>query len=84
MTATIQGAVPDGLRAGTLGLTDSVMVAAALLGSLAAPFLVSALGPVPLVLLLAVCCAAAAVHRQAAPVATGVVIPRKRGVGQRV
>ena len=84
VTATIQGAVPDGLRAGTLGLTDSVMVAAALLGSLAAPFLVSAFGPVPLVLLLAVCCAAAAVHPSAAPVATVVVIPRQRRAGQRV
>ena len=85
VTATIQDAVPDGLRAGTLGLTDSVMVAAALLGSLAAPFLVSALGPVPLVVLLGLCCAAASVRPPAAPVAAArVLIPQQRRAGQRV
>jgi MFS family permease len=85
VTATIQEAVPDGLRAGTLGLTDSVMVAAALLGSLAAPFLVSALGPVPLVVLLGLCCAAASVRPPAAPVtAAQVRIPQQRRAGQRV
>lgn len=85
VTATIQDAVPDGLRAGTLGLTDSVMVAAALLGSLAAPFLVSALGPVPLVVLLGLCCAAASLRPRAAPVAAArVLIPQQRRAGQWV
>jgi MFS family permease len=53
LTETIQDAVPDGARAGVLGLTDTVMVAAALLGSLVAPWLSSALGPRAAVLLLA-------------------------------
>jgi hypothetical protein len=44
VTETIQDAVPDRVRAGVLGLTDSVMVAAALVGSLVAPGLVAALG----------------------------------------
>jgi MFS family permease len=53
LTETIQDAVPDSARAGVLGLTDTVMVAAALLGSLAAPWLSSAVGPRSAVLLLA-------------------------------
>ena len=61
VTETIQDAVPDAQRAGTLGLTDSAMVGAALLGSLAAPFLVTALGARPLLLLLAASCVAALV-----------------------
>jgi MFS family permease len=60
-TETIQGAVPDDRRAGILGLTDSSMVAAALAGSLIAPWLATTLGPRALVLLLAVACAAATV-----------------------
>jgi len=84
VTATIQEAVPDGLRAGTLGLTDSVMVAAALLGSLAAPFLVSALGAVLLVVLLALCCAAASVRPPVATIAARALVPQQRRAGQRV
>ena len=84
VTATIQEAVPDGLRAGTLGLTDSVMVAAALLGSLAAPFLVSALGAVLLVVLLALCCAAASLRPPVASAATRALVPQQRRAGQRV
>jgi MFS family permease len=60
VTEQIQDAVPDEHRAGTLGLTDSVMVGAALVGSLLAPTLVSALGPRGLLVLLAVACAATA------------------------
>lgn len=45
VTEAIQDAVPDWQRAGTLGLTDSVILGASLLGSLAAPWLSSALGP---------------------------------------
>ncbi len=61
VTGQIQDAVPDEHRAGTLGLTDSVMVGAALVGSLVAPALVSALGPRGLLVLLAAACVAAAV-----------------------
>ncbi|HET9827542.1 MAG TPA: hypothetical protein VFQ11_03455 [Nocardioidaceae bacterium] len=46
-------AVPDAQRAGALGLTDSVMVGAGLLGSLTAPWLSSALGPRGALLVLA-------------------------------
>ena len=53
VTETIQDAVPDSQRAGALGLTDSVMVGAALLGSLLAPWLGSVLGPSGLLLGLA-------------------------------
>jgi MFS family permease len=53
LTETIQDAVPDRARAGVLGRTDTVMVTAALLGSLAAPWLSSAIGPRSAVLLLA-------------------------------
>ena len=45
LTETIQVAVPDRSRAGVLGLTDSVMVGAALAGSLLAPWLGTSLGP---------------------------------------
>ena len=44
LTEAIQDAVPDDQRAGILGLTDSVMVGAALLASLVAPSLAAALG----------------------------------------
>ncbi len=60
LTEAIQDAVPDHHRAGMLGLTDSVMVGAALLASLAAPWLSSTLGAALTVVLLAACCTAAA------------------------
>ncbi len=44
-TATVQVAAPDRLRATVLGLTDTAMVAAALLGALAAPILAHLVGP---------------------------------------
>ena len=65
VTETIQDGVPDAQRAGTLGFTDSAMVGAALVGSLLAPFLVTAVGARPLLLLLAACCAAALAGRPA-------------------
>lgn len=77
-TETIQGAVPDDRRAGILGLTDSSMVAAALAGSLIAPWLATALGPRALVLLLAVACAAAAVVPGRALEATVPAVPPQR------
>lgn len=60
LTEAIQDAIPDDQRAGILGLTDSVMVAAALLASLVAPTLASAVGPGTLVAALAVSCIAVA------------------------
>ncbi len=62
VTETLQDAVADRHRAGLLGLTDSVMVAAALAGSLLAPPLVSALGAPGLLALLVAGCLAAAVR----------------------
>ena len=63
VTETLQDAVPDEHRAGILGLTDSVMVGAALLGSLLAPWLATVVGARVLVALLAAGCAAGAVRR---------------------
>jgi hypothetical protein len=57
-TGAIQDGVPDGHRAGVLGLTDSVMVAAAMLASLVAPWAASVLGPRGLVAALAGACVA--------------------------
>ncbi|MEO5709761.1 MAG: hypothetical protein ABIQ59_08055 [Nocardioidaceae bacterium] len=59
-TETIQDGVRDAQRAGTLGLTDSVMVGAALLGALVAPTLVSLLGAGWFLAALALTCAVAA------------------------
>jgi MFS family permease len=56
VTEAIQDAVRDDQRAGMLGLTDSVMVAAAMIGSLAAPALASVLGAGPFVAVLALAC----------------------------
>ncbi len=82
VTETIQDAVPDDRRAGILGLTDSVMVGAALVGSLAAPWLSSLLGAHALFVLLAVLCLAAVVVpvRHARHVGAGSVpwVPRQR------
>jgi MFS family permease len=52
-TAYVQGAAPDRLRASVLGLTDTAMVAAALVGALVAPVLAGALGPRVVVLIAA-------------------------------
>ena len=53
VTETIQDGVPDERRAGVLGLTDSVMVGAAMVGSLLAPWLASAVGARASLLLIA-------------------------------
>jgi MFS family permease len=45
LTGTLQHAVPDRYRAGALGLADTVMVGACLVGSLVAPALAGATGP---------------------------------------
>jgi len=45
LTGRLQDAMPDKYRAGTLGVADSVMVGACLLGSLVTPALVEVVGP---------------------------------------
>ena len=52
-TAYVQRAAPDRLRASVLGLTDTAMVAAALLGALVSPALAATIGAGPVVLLAA-------------------------------
>ncbi|MEP7089485.1 MAG: MFS transporter [Nocardioidaceae bacterium] len=79
-TEAIQDGVPDAHRAGVLGLTDSVMVGAALLGSLAAPWLAGVLGPRGLLVSLALTCVATltVVGRRAAtttPVSPATPVP---------
>jgi len=54
VTGALQEAVPDHYRAGALGLADSVMVGACLVGSLVAPALASQAGSRPALLLVAV------------------------------
>ena len=53
VTEVIQDGVPDAHRAGVLGLGDSVIVGASLVGSLCAPWLASVVGPRLLLILLA-------------------------------
>jgi hypothetical protein len=63
LTETIQDGVPDAARAGVLGLTDSVMVGAAMIGSLLAPWLAATVGaPLLLVILAAATVAGAAAY----------------------
>ncbi len=64
-TELLQETVPDHRRAGVLGLGDSVMVLAALLGALVAPALAGAWGPQPVLWVLAAGCllGAPALHR---------------------
>lgn len=78
-TAVLQDAVPDEVRASVLGLADTVMVGAALLGALFGPALVGWWGPSLVVMALAAVtvAATAAIPRSAAAssaetVATGV------------
>ena len=52
-TAYVQRAAPDRLRASVLGLTDTAMVAAALLGALVSPALAATIGAGPVVLVAA-------------------------------
>jgi MFS family permease len=53
LTGTLQDAVPDRYRAGALGLADTVMVGACLVGSLVAPSLARYAGARPALLLVA-------------------------------
>jgi predicted MFS family arabinose efflux permease len=85
VTEVIHDRVPDTRRAGTLGLTDSVMVAAAMLGSLVAPPLAAWLGARELVALLAATCVAAAVvPDRLGEAATGTADPQVSSAPPRV
>ena len=53
LTGTLQDAVPDRYRAGALGLVDTVMVGACLVGSLVAPALAEYAGARPALLVVA-------------------------------
>ena len=53
VTGTLQHAVPDRYRAGALGLADTIMVGACLVGSLVAPALTRYAGARPALLLVA-------------------------------
>lgn len=52
-TGVIQASVPDARRASVLGLADSLMVGAALVAAVTAPWLAGLLGAIPLVLAVA-------------------------------
>lgn len=60
-TELLQQTVPDHRRAGMLGVADSAMVCAAMIGALAAPALAGWWGPQPLIAVLAVTSLAAGV-----------------------
>ena len=63
-TALLQARLPNAVCASVLGLTDTVMVGAALVGSLVGPVLIGLAGPLPVLLgLTVVVVAAAAVTR---------------------
>ena len=88
LTGRLQDAMPDHYRAGALGLADSVMVGAALVGSLVTPALAEVVGPRPTVLLAAaaalvalVCWSRQSVVATASPamVASGVPVPTMPG-----
>ena len=55
LTGTLQDAVPDRYRAGALGLTDTVMVGACLVGSLVAPPLARLAGARPALVAVGLC-----------------------------
>jgi hypothetical protein len=72
VTGTLQCAVPDRYRAGALGLADTIMVGACLVGSLAAPVLTRAAGARPALLLVALVAVL--------PVLAGRLLPTSRPV----
>lgn len=69
LTGTLQDAVPDRYRAGALGLADTVMVGACLVGSLVAPALARYAGARPALLLVAVAAVLPVVARRMLPTA---------------
>jgi MFS family permease len=70
-TEVLQRSLPDRLRAFSLGLSDAVMVLAAMLGALVAPWLAGVLGPAALFVTLALLLGLAAVGGWRPPVAGG-------------
>ena len=73
-TEVLQRSVPDRVLAFSLGLSDAIMVLAAMLGALVAPWLAGALGPVPLFVTLALALALASVG-------WALAVSRRRAVG---
>ena len=68
----IQAAVPDERRAGVLGISDSAIVSAMMVGAFAAPVLAALIGDRWLMVLLgALCCAGVVWARGSAPVHAG-------------
>jgi MFS family permease len=67
-TRMLQEDVPDPVRASALGLTDSAMVAAAMIGSLSGPLLVDLAGPRLLLMTLATLAILAGVSARSTPV----------------
>jgi MFS family permease len=85
LTETIQDGVPDNARAGVLGLTDSVMVGAAMLGSLVAPWIAATIGARGLLVLLAAVAVtgAASYGAMRRPRPQPVMIPAQRTASSR-
>ena len=67
LTGTLQDAVPDRYRAGALGLADTIMVGACLVGSLVAPALATYAGARPALLVVAARRGAAGARGPVAP-----------------
>ena len=79
-TGIIQAHAPDRVRAGVLGVTDTAMVAAAMIGAFAAPLAVEVVGArIVLVAAGVLCAAACSAVRRRAPL-VDVVRPREPGV----
>ncbi len=79
--ADIQEAVPDGRRAGVLGISDSAIVTAMMLGAFAAPPVAAVVGHRWLLVLLGVLCCLGAGRWPEAPTPPVVVDVRDRVVG---
>ncbi len=66
-TTLLQEAVPDDHRAGVLGLGDTAMVSAAMVGALVAPLVAAGLGPEATLVVLAVGCLTLMAHLVSGP-----------------
>ena len=83
LTGTLQDAVPDRYRAGALGLADTVMVGACLVGSLVAPALARYAGARPALLLVALAAVLPVLARPVAPAQIGRALPTMLRVSER-
>jgi MFS family permease len=72
-TTLLQESVPDCRRAGVLGMADSAMVTAAMVGALLAPPLANWWGARTVLAIVAICCGAVAQHERLRQVARAVV-----------